>query len=135
MKIEDFISEFGEKKTHHFLMSEHVYLTFQKCSGDINVLHIDDNYAIEKGFIQKVMYGNILNNFISYFVGMCMPCADVMLLKQDIIYLQPIYMGDNIDMIVNISDSYPKYNILDFKYIFKRNDMLIARGHFQIKLL
>ena len=44
-------------------------------------------------------------------------------------------MGDNIDMIVNISDSYPKYNILDFKYIFKRNDMLIARGHFQIKLL
>ena len=69
MKIEDFISEFGEKKTHQFLVSEDVYLTFQKCSGDINLLHIDDNYAIEKGFIQKVMYGNILNSFISYFVG------------------------------------------------------------------
>ena len=120
MNLDEFISQFGEQRTHEFTITESVYAAFQQCSGDMNPLHVDGAYATSKGFSGRVMYGNILNSFVSYFVGMCMPIPEVMLLKQDILYLQPLF---------------PKFNMLEFKFSFKRDNTLVARGHFQIKLL
>lgn len=135
MNLDEFIAKFGDERVHQFIITEDVYASFQTCSRDMNPLHVDDDYATRKGFLEKVMYGNILNNFISYFVGMCMPSSDVMLLKQDIIYLKPTYMNDSLNLIVNIVDMHQKFNILEFKFVFKQNDINVARGRFQIKLL
>lgn len=135
MNLEEFISQFGEQRTHEFAITESVYSAFQQCSGDANPLHVNGDYATSKGFAGKVMYGNILNSFVSYFVGMCMPIPEVMLLKQDILYLQPLYLGDSVNMTVSIAESFPKFNMLEFKFSFKRDNTLVARGHFQIKLL
>lgn len=135
MNIEEFISQFGEQRTHEFAITESVYSAFQQCSRDLNPLHVNGDYAASKGFSGRVMYGNILNSFVSYFVGMCMPIPEVMLLKQDILYLQPLYFGDSVNMAVSIAESFPKFNMLEFKFSFKRDNTLVARGHFQIKLL
>lgn len=135
MIIESFIEQFGEKFSHDFTISPEVYSSFQSQTKDMNPLHVDEEYAKGRGFQNRVMYGNILNGFISYFVGMCLPCPEVMLLKQDIIYLQALYLNDTVTFTATIENTYPKFNMVDFKYNFMRQDTLVARGHIQIKLL
>lgn len=46
---------------------------FLLCSQDVNPLHTDYEFAKQKGFPGRVMYGNILNVFISHFIGECLP--------------------------------------------------------------
>lgn len=52
-----------------FIVSLAVYTAFQQCSGDYNPLHTDEEFARGKGFPERVMYGNILNAFVSMLIG------------------------------------------------------------------
>ena len=54
--------------TYH--VTPDVYFGFQRISSDFNPLHTDEAFAKSKGFPGRVMYGNILNAFVSHFVGM-----------------------------------------------------------------
>jgi len=46
---------------------------------DRNPLHTDKAFAREKGFREEVMYGNILNGFISHFVGELLPVKNIII--------------------------------------------------------
>jgi len=65
--------QFDKKYEHTFCVTQEVYKSFQDCCGDFNLLHTNESFAKEHGFRECVMYGNILNTFISYFVGMLLP--------------------------------------------------------------
>lgn len=69
-----------------YYLTEEVYQAFQQCSNDRNPLHTNESFALSKGFGGKVMYGNILNAFISNFVGECLPIKDVIIHSQEIQY-------------------------------------------------
>jgi 3-hydroxybutyryl-CoA dehydratase len=49
--------------THQFVVTQEVYKAFQICSGDMNPLHTDLEFAKSKGFPECVMYGNIINAY------------------------------------------------------------------------
>eukprot|EP01037_Dinobryon_pediforme_P008328 gene8328-8414_t len=53
----------------NFQVTDTVYSGFILTFGDKNPLHTDETFAQEKGFKGRVMHGNILNGFISYFVA------------------------------------------------------------------
>jgi hypothetical protein len=86
------------------------------------------------------MYGNILNAFLSHFVGMLLPTREVMILSQTILFQNPIFLNDEIMLETSIDKFSPTVNFIDYKYKFKKNvgdgkSILIANGHIQIKLL
>ena len=62
-----------------FIVSENIYKGFIQLFNDKNPLHVNDVFAIEKGFKEKVMHGNILNGFLSYFIGECLPVKNVVI--------------------------------------------------------
>ena len=136
MDIKEFISEFDEKLTLNFLVTEEVYDSFQKCSGDMNPLHTDDTFAIQKGFRERVMYGNILNGFVSYFVGECLPTKNVIIHTQNIEYKNPFYLHDHLLFEAVIDDYYESVNAIAFKFKFyNQNNKLVAKGNIQIGLI
>ena len=73
-----------------YKITSEVFYSFQRCSNDYNPLHTDESFAKRKGFAGCVMYGNILNAFISHFVGMLLPSREVMIQSQDISYRKPV---------------------------------------------
>lgn len=85
------------------------------------------------------MYGNILNAFLSHFVGMLLPTREVMILSQTILYQNPVFMNDEITFEASIDNYSPTVNFIDYKFKFRRvkdeKKELIANGHIQIKLL
>ncbi len=125
---------------HTYKVTPDVYYGFQRCSKDYNPLHTDVAYAKSKGFDSPVMYGNILNAFLSHFVGMLLPTREVMILSQTILFQNPFFLNDEILFESSIDKYSPTVNFIDFKYKFRKNvgegkNILIANGHIQIKLL
>ena len=137
------ISDLAEQTAHiahTYHVTPDVYYSFQRCSNDYNPLHTDATYAKRKGFESPVIYGNILNAFLSHFVGMLLPTREVMILSQTILYQNPIFLNDELLFESSIDKFSPTVNFIDYKYKFRKNigenkNILIANGHIQIKLL
>ena len=138
MTIEEF-AEHSASIKYTYKVTPDVYYSFQRCCNDFNPLHTDETFAIKKGFSGKVMYGNILNAFISHFVGMLLPLRDVMIQSQDISYHKPVYLNDDIQLESRIEIVSEAVNVIEYKLIFLRlsegKQELIAKGHVQIGLL
>ena len=62
-----------------FTVTEETYLGFISLFKDKNPLHTDATFARLRGFDDKVMHGNILNGFLSYFIGECLPMKNVII--------------------------------------------------------
>lgn len=132
MNLDIFKKEFRSR----FVVSEQTFLAFQQCSRDFNPLHTKESFAQGKGFPSCVMYGNILNAFLSYFVGMMLPVPDVIIHSQDIVFRNPFFLNDTLDFLAEVSNISEAVQAVEFKYTFrKENGLLVAKGHIQIGLL
>lgn len=137
------ISQLADQSAHikyTYNVTPEVYYSFQRCSNDYNPLHTDESFAKTKGFPTRVMYGNILNAFVSHFVGMLLPTRDVMIQSQDISYNRPVFMNDNIEMEAAVGTVSEVVNIIEYKLKFRRikegiKPELVAKGHVQIGLI
>lgn len=123
----------GFVKDIPFKVTYDVYQLFQACSKDLNPLHTNLAFARDKGFSGLVMYGNILNNFISYAIGMELPTQEVILQLQDIQYKNPVYLNDELIMHLKAIDVQEEWRVVIFKYSFtNQSKKIVAKGKIQI---
>ena len=126
----------GDTFTHSFVVSERTYNTFIELFEDRNPLHTDSSVAATHGFRDKVMHGNILNGFISFFVGECLPEKNVIIHSQQISYSKPVYMNDNLQFSAEISGVHESVNAIEFRFSFQNQDNVkVASGKIQIGVL
>lgn len=127
---------FDKEYQHKFMVTEAVYNGFQQCSGDYNPLHTQEAFAKSKGFSECVMYGNILNGFVSYFIGMLLPTPDVIIHSQDIMFKNPVFMNDELDFSAKVEEISEAVNTVIFKYSFRNGGgKIVAKGHVQIGVI
>ena len=126
----------GDLFAYSFKVSPDIYEGFISVFNDRNPLHTNEKFAIGKGFKEKVMHGNILNGFLSYFIGECLPVKDVLIQTQEIKFLKPVYINDQLTLCAEVEDVYESVNTIDFKYCFENQDKKkVAKGKIQIGLL
>jgi len=126
----------GDSFSQTFVVDEEIYKGFVNLFKDKNPLHTDDSFAKMKGFKGEVMHGNILNGFISYFIGECLPDKNVIIQLQEIKYYLPVYLNDNLLFHAEIVDIYESVNTIEFKYYFENvSQKKVAKGKIQIGLI
>lgn len=117
-------------------MNEKVYLGFINLFADKNPLHIDDKFAKEYGMPQKVMHGNILNGFLSHFIGEMLPMKNVIIHSQTIKYRKPVFLNDRLILTLRLEKVHESVNVYIFKYAFSKiNIRNVATGEIQIGAL
>ncbi|MDF1876055.1 dehydratase [Sulfurimonas sp. SAG-AH-194-I05] len=87
---------------------------FLDISNDINPLHIDREYAKEKGFIDRVVYGLLTSSFYSTLVGVYLPGKYCILQGIDIQFSKPVYIDDTLKVsgkITYINEAYKQIEI------------------------
>lgn len=130
------IFKLGEKFVEQFLISNEIYNVFIDVFKDTNPLHTNHQFAFDKGFKGMVMHGNILNGFLSYFIGECLPTKDVIIHSQEIQFKNAVYLNDELQFNAEIIGIYDSVNAIEFKYNFKNKEAkIVAKGKFQIGLL
>jgi 3-hydroxybutyryl-CoA dehydratase len=119
-----------------FIVSSETYNGFIKLFKDENPLHTDEQFAKTKGFKGRVMHGNILHGFISYFIGECLPVKNVIIHSQEIEFKNAVYLNDELQFKAVITGIYESVNTVEFKYYFKNAaSNIVAKGKIQIGLL
>jgi 3-hydroxybutyryl-CoA dehydratase len=127
--------EVGQKFQALFVVDERVYQGFIQVFKDRNPLHTNAAYALSKGFTEKVMHGNILCGFLSYFIGECLPTKDVVIHSQEIQFTKAVYLNDQLELNAVIEDFFESVNAVAFKFNFKnQNQQIVAKGKVQIGL-
>ncbi len=126
----------GDTFSHEFIVSEEIHRGFIELFKDRSPLHIDDSFAVSKGFKGKVMHGNILNGFMSFFIAECLPYENVIIHSQQINYSKPVYMNDQLNLVASIEEIHEAVNAVEFRFYYNnQNNVKVAKGRFQIGLL
>ena len=85
----------------HELTAEEVE-AFIRLSGDSNPVHLDDAFARQHGFRGRVVHGALVNAFLSRVLGTVLPGPGVIWLRQEARFLQAVYVGERIEILVRI---------------------------------
>ena len=90
----------------------------------------------QKGFKSKIVHGNVLGGFLSFFIGEGLPNKNVVIQKQNISYHKPFFVGDTISLNSELSEVFESVSTYIFKYTFQNQHQdLIAKGKIQISVL
>lgn len=128
--------ELKSKFVLNFVVTKEIYEGFILIFNDKNPLHTNEQFAVDKGFEGRVMHGNILNGFLSYFIGERLSQKNVIIHSQEIQYKNPVYLNDELQFSAEIIGFYESVNAFELKFFFKnKDDKTVAKGKIQIGLL
>jgi 3-hydroxybutyryl-CoA dehydratase len=126
----------GDTFEQAFTVTGQIYQDFMTTFHDRNPLHTSDKFAKEHGFGACVMHGNILNGFVSFFIGECLPCKNVIIHAQSIEFKNAVYMGDLLVFKAIITEIFESVNAVEFKFFFQNVALKkVAKGKIQIGIL
>ncbi len=94
----------NEEASVKMIVTEETVDTLAAVSGDRNLLHMDENFAKEGPFGKRIVHGLFCIGLISNVIGNSMPGSGAVLLKQEFQYCHPVYIGDEIDARVRVSE-------------------------------
>ena len=93
-RIEDF--HVGQHVTFTKTFTEEDMRRFVEITGDVNPLHVDEEFARKTQFGRRVLQGMLTASIFSTMVGMLLPGTGAIYRSQTLHFLRPVYLGDTV---------------------------------------
>ena len=75
---------------------------FANISGDINPVHLDDNYAKSTRFKKRISHGMLVASHISAVIANKLPGPGSIYLSQSLKFLKPVYVNDTVKTVITV---------------------------------
>jgi len=126
----------GLRFSYQYSVTEKVYSGFISVFGDLSPIHTDHDYALSRGFEDKVMHGSILNGFLSHFIGMVCPGRRAMLLSVELSYHNPFFLNDRLELRAEVIQKVESQRVIVLKISFYNltRGIIAAKGRAMVKL-
>jgi len=129
-----------------FFAGQHVTLTktftdddvrrFVDITGDVNPLHVDDEFAAKTRFGRRVIHGMLTASILSTMVGMILPGTGAIYRSQTIEFLLPVHVGDTVTAhFVVRSIDYAKHRLVIDSWIENQDGAKVLQGVCEAGLL
>jgi len=105
----------GERASFTKTVTEADVTTFAGLIGDFNPIHVDAEYARRSRFGQRVAHGMFTGGLISAVLGNKLPGPGSIYLSQQLEFLAPVFIGDTITAMVEVTSWRPDKRILTLK--------------------
>jgi 3-oxoacyl-[acyl-carrier protein] reductase len=76
---------------------------FAALSGDFNPLHLNAEFASKTSFGKPVAHGVLLASYVSRMVGMQLPGAGALWMRQSFQWPAPVFAGDTVDITMRVT--------------------------------
>jgi 3-hydroxybutyryl-CoA dehydratase len=86
----------GEKAQISKLISDEDVLAFARITGDLNPVHLDDEFARRTRFKGRIAHGMLSAGLISAVLGTKLPGPGSIYLSQELKFLRPVRIGDKL---------------------------------------
>lgn len=107
---------------------------FADVSGDMNPIHLDEEYANNSMFGKRIAHGMLSASFISNVIGNQLPGEGTIYMKQSLEFCKPVYIGDTVTAVVTIKDIDELRGnfILDTK-CYNQDNEIVIKGEAYVK--
>ena len=96
--------EIGQRASFTKTVTESDVTLFAGLTGDFNPVHIDAEYARKSRFGQRVAHGLFTAGLISAVLGNRLPGPGCIYLGQQLDFLAPVFIGDTITAVVEVTE-------------------------------
>jgi 3-hydroxybutyryl-CoA dehydratase len=94
----------GQKESFSKKITESMLDEFSKFSGDLNPLHMNDEYADSSIFGKRIVHGMLLSTFFSQLIGMKLPGKNSLYFSQSLNFRSPCYIDNEIQVIGEVTE-------------------------------
>ncbi len=102
---------------------------FAAASGDINPLHLDEAFAANSRFGQRIAHGMLTASFISAALAMKLPGPGCIFMEQTVKFRLPVCIGDTVRVELEVTEKQDRRKsvTLDCK-VYNQQDKLVLTG-------
>ena len=98
----------GMRETLLRTVMETTVTQFAAVSGDVNPIHLSDDYAAQTRFGQRIAHGMFTASLISAVIGTRLPGPGAVYLSQTLRFLAPVKIGDVVAAVVEVAEMIEK---------------------------
>ncbi|MEN8171262.1 MAG: MaoC family dehydratase [Chloroflexota bacterium] len=100
--------------------------TFAEISGDVNPVHLDDDFAAATRFEKRLVHGMLTAGLISAVLGTQLPGPGSVYIRQIINFRAPVFINDTITATVTVANLQDEKPIVTLKTICKNQDDVVV---------
>lgn len=109
----------GQKESFEVTITKEMLDKFKDITGDVNPLHNDESYAVDKGHPGVVAYGMLTASFLSTFAGVYMPGKRSLIHEVETKLERPVYVGDTITIEGTVKEKNDTFSFIVVKVLMK----------------
>lgn len=116
------------------LVREEDIIKYAEVSGDVNPLHMDENYARNSIFGTRIAHGMIAAGYISAIFGTKFPGPGCIFMSQSLKFKAPVRIGDEVETTVTIVALNEKRGRVTYDCICKVEEVVVLTGEAQLMI-
>ncbi len=124
----------GQLYTTINIVSDEDIVKFSEVTGDVNPIHLDEDYARASIFGERIAHGMISAGYISAIFGTKFPGAGSIYLSQSLKFKAPVRIGATVETTVTIIDLNEKRKFVTLKCECKVGDVSVLTGEALLKV-
>jgi len=123
----------GLTKTYSKTLTEKDIILFAACSGDLNPVHLDKNYAATSAFGEPIGHGMWIGALISAAVATQLPGPGSVYRSQSLTFKNPVKVGDTVTVTLTVSEIKERVRLVVLECEAHNQDgKLIAKGSAEV---
>ena len=112
----------GQKASIQKIITENDISNFIEITGDKNPLHVDELFAEQTFFGQRIVHGMLSASLFSTLVGIHIPGTGAIYKSQTLEFLRPVFIGDTLVAWFEIIKIDPEKKLIEIKSWIENQD-------------
>lgn len=101
---------------------------FAYLTGDLNPLHVDENFAKNLPFKKRVVHGMLIASMTSRLVGIELSCPGALWAQQEFRFLLPVFIGDILNFTMEVLQLSSATKSIRIRITVKRDKEIVLDG-------
>ena len=119
----------GLTKTYSKTLTQNDVILFAACSGDVNPVHLDKDYAATTAFGEPIAHGMWTGALISAAIATQLPGPGSVYRSQSLSFKHPVKVGDRVTVTLIVSEIKERIKLVTLECEAHNQDgKLIAKG-------
>ena len=107
----------GQSASYSRVVSDEAVRLFAAVSGDVNPVHLNEEFAATTQFKGRIAHGMFTAGLISAAIAMELPGPGVIYLGQELRFERPVRIGDTITVELTVTGKTPSRNFVQLQTV------------------
>lgn len=118
----------GDTASVSHLITERDLILFASVSGDVNPVHLDEDFAAATPFKGRIAHGMLSGALISAAIACELPGPGSIYIGQEMSFLRPVRLGDEIRIELEVLEKLPKNRLRIATRVINQQDKKAVDG-------